>query len=432
MANRKGRGSAYKLLLDDKEVKRWYDNVARGSVVTADVYLRRLGNFCESHKLTPMKLAAKSEKQIYGILLDYITELEKRDLSGSYIASILKAIKSWLSHNDKEIKKKLKVKDSGIHPTLKDERVPTPQELKSILLSGDKKTRVACSLLAHSGLRIQTLGNYTGDDGLVVGDFPEMEVEGDSVVFETVPARVVVRHELSKAGHMYFSFLSEEGCEYLKDYLEERLRNGEKLKKDSPILTPKTARKPFISTTKVSHAIRGAIRSAGFQWRPYVLRSYFDTQLMLAESKGYVLRDYRTFWMGHVGDIEHRYTTNKARLPSQVIDDMRETYGKSQEFLQTKVPELPREDDLKRMFRSELLRMAGFTDEEIEKESLLDFAEEEFRDAVRGRLLNTNPSNNCNQKVISIEEIETYLEDGWEFVTTLPNDKMVVRFPHEV
>ncbi|MEE9224031.1 MAG: site-specific integrase, partial [Thermoplasmata archaeon] len=182
MANRKGRGSAYKLLLKDREVRRWYDNVARGSVVTADVYLRRLGNFCGSHKLTPMKLAAKSEKQIYGILLDYITELEKRDLSGSYIASILKALRSWLSHNDKEIKKKIKVKDSGIHPTLKDERVPTPQELKSILLSGDKKTRVACALLAHSGLRIQTLGNYQGDDGLIVGDFPEMELKDDPVV----------------------------------------------------------------------------------------------------------------------------------------------------------------------------------------------------------------------------------------------------------
>lgn len=432
MANRKGRGSAYKLLLKDKEVKRWYDNVARGSVITADVYLRRLGNFCESHKLTPMKFAAKSEKQIYGILLDYITELEKRDLSGSYIASILKAIKSWLSHNDKEIKKKLKVKDSGIHPTLKDERVPTPQELKSILLSGDKKTRVACALLAHSGLRIQTLGNYTGDDGLVVGDIPEMEVKGGSVDFEMVPARVVVRHELSKAGHRYFSFLSEEGCEYLKDYLEERLRDGEKLKKESSILTPKAAKKSFISTTKISQAVRIAMRSAGFKWRPYVLRSYFDTQLMLSESKGYVLRDYRTFWMGHVGDIEHRYTTNKGRLPQQVIEDMRSAYDKSQEFLHTKVTELPKEDDLKRLFRSELLRMAGFTDEEIEKESLLELTEEEFRDAVRGRLLNTDSSNNCNQKVISIEEIETYLEDGWEFVTTLPNDKMVVRFPHKV
>ncbi len=432
MAERKGRGSAYRSLLEDKEVKRWYNNVARGSIVTADVYLRRLGNFCEAHKLTPKKFAAKSEKEIYGILLDYVTELEKRELSGSYIASILKALRSWLSHCDKPMKKKIRVRDSGIHPTLKDERVPTPQELKSIFLSGDKKSRVACALVAHSGLRIQTLGSYTGDDGLVLGDLPKMKVKDESVVFEETPAKVVVRHELSKAGHTYFSFLSEEGCEYVKEYLEERLRNGEKLKEDSPILTPKTARKPFISTTKVSHAIRGAIRSAGFQWRPYVLRSYFDTQLMLAESKGYVLRDYRTFWMGHVGDIEHRYTTNKARLSSQVIDDMREAYGKSQEFLQTKVPELPREDDLKRMFRSELLRMAGFTDEEIEKESLLELTEEELRDAVRGRLLNTNSSNNCNQKVISIEEIETYLEDGWEFVTTLPNDKMVVRFPNEV
>jgi hypothetical protein len=385
-----------------------------------------LGNFCESHKLTPIQLAAKSEKQIYGILLDYITELEKRDLSGSYIASILKALKSWLSHNDKEIKKKLKVKDSGVHPTLKDERVPTPQELKSILLSRDKKTRVACALLAHSGLR---MGNYTGDDGLVVGDLPEMKVKGDSVIFETVPARVVVRHELSKAGHRYFSFVSEEGCEYMKDYLEERLRDGEKLKKESPVLTPKAAKKPFISTTKISQAVRIAMRSAGFKWRPYVLRSYFDTQLMLSESKGYVLRDYRTFWMGHVGDIEHRYTTNKGRLPTQVIEDMREAYGKSQEFLQTKVPLGPREEDLKRMFRAELLRMAGYDDEEMEKKGLLELTEDEFRDTVRGRLLDTNPSNNCKQKAISIEDIEAYLEGGWEFVTTLPNNRVVVKLP---
>ncbi|MCK4443024.1 MAG: site-specific integrase [Thermoplasmata archaeon] len=429
MADQRGRGTAYKPLLEDKEVERWYNNVARGSVVTADVYLRRLGNFCEAHKLTPKKFAAKSEKEIYGILLDYVTELEKRELSGSYITSILKALRSWLSHCDKPMKKKIRVRDSGIHPTLKDERVPTPQELKSIFLSGDKKSRVACALVAHSGLRIQTLGSYTGDDGLVIGDIPEMRLEGKSVVFENAPAKVVVRHELSKAGHTYFTFLSDEGCEYLKDYLEERLRNGEKLKKDSPILTPKIARKPFISTTKVSHAIREAIRSAGFQWRPYVLRSYFDTQLMLAESKGYVLRDYRTFWMGHVGDIEHRYTTNKGRLPSQVIEDMRDAYSKSQEFLQTKMPQGPKEEDLKRMFRAELLRMVGYEDEEMEENGLLELPEARLSEVIRERLLASKNGNNLNQKAISIDEIEKYLEDGWEFVTTLPNSKVVVRFP---
>lgn len=430
MADRKGRGTVYKSLLDDKEVKRWYDNVARGSIVTADVYLRRLGNFCKAHELTPRKFAGKPEKEIYGILLDYVTELEKRELSGSYITSILKALRSWLSHSDKPMKKRIRVRDSGVHPTLKDERVPTPQELKNIFLSGDKKTRVACALLAHSGLRIQTLGNYTGDDGLVVGDFPEMEVKGDSVEFEAMPARVVIRHELSKASHRYFSFLSEEGCEYMKDYLEERLRNGENLKKDSPILTPKNARKPFISTTKISQAVRIAIRSAGFKWRPYVLRSYFDTQLMLSESKGYVLRDYRTFWMGHVGDIEHRYTTNKGRLPSQVIEDMRSAYDKSQEFLHTKVTELPKEDDLKLLFRSELLHMAGFTDDEMQEDRLLELTEDEFTKAIRSRLLPEKTNN--NQKVVPMAEIEEYIENGWEFVTTLPNDRVVLKLQSDV
>ncbi|MFQ6060665.1 MAG: site-specific integrase, partial [Thermoplasmata archaeon] len=62
---KKGRGSRFAKLLKDKEVKRWYENNARGSVVTADVYLRRLGNFCEVHNLTPRKFAAKSEKELF-------------------------------------------------------------------------------------------------------------------------------------------------------------------------------------------------------------------------------------------------------------------------------------------------------------------------------------------------------------------------------
>ena len=56
---------------------------------------------------------------------------------------------------------------------------------------------------------------------------------------------------------------------------------------------------------------------------------------MMAESKGLVLRDYRQFWMGHKGDIENRYTTNKQKLPETVIEDMRAAYARSEEFLQT-------------------------------------------------------------------------------------------------
>ena len=47
MENGAVRKSEYASLLEDKGIKRWYDNLRRGSEVTADVYLRRLGHLCK-------------------------------------------------------------------------------------------------------------------------------------------------------------------------------------------------------------------------------------------------------------------------------------------------------------------------------------------------------------------------------------------------
>jgi hypothetical protein len=244
---------------------------------------------------------------------------------------------------------------------------------------------------------------------------------------------VVVRRELSKARHQYFTFLSEEGCGYLKDYLEERMREGEKLNQDSPIITPKNDRtKPFISTANVGDTIRAAIRRGGFKWRPYVLRSYFDTQLMLAESKGLVLRDYRAFWMGHRGDIENRYTTNKQKLPETVIEDMREAYSRSQEFLQTVEADGTRERKIREEFRKQLLLVAGFKQEDIEKMDVMGKSDEEFQSMVRERLAGMTANNGAKQKVIDLDEVEEHLAKGWEFVASLSNDKAIMRIPSSV
>ncbi len=37
--------SKWRHLLQDEKIRRWYDNVARGSKYTADVYLQRLGRY---------------------------------------------------------------------------------------------------------------------------------------------------------------------------------------------------------------------------------------------------------------------------------------------------------------------------------------------------------------------------------------------------
>ena len=421
------KGRLYAALLEDPKIKRWHANLARGSQVTADVYLRRLGNFCESTKITPQKLVTMEEEALYNVLLDTVTSMEKK-YTGSYTQSVIKAIKSWLAHNGVEVKREIKIRGAEDAPTLKDEKVPSQTELKKIFLSTDLKGRTASVLVAHSGLRLETIGNYLGDDGLRIRDLPELRVEGESVEFEQIPTIVFVRKELSKAGHQYFTFLSEEGCGYLKDYLEMRLRSGEKLGTDSPIVTPKQRMKPFIRSTNVGDVIRAGIRKAGYPWRPYVLRSYFDTEMMLAESKGLVLRDYRQFWMGHKGDIEHRYTLNKSRLPGEVVEDLREAYRRSQEYLQTGRSESDSEERLRDSFRKQLLLVAGFKPEEVE-EMDLSMDDSSFQEIVRKRLLGAMVNSGASQRVVNANDVERYISEGWGFVANLPDERVIIKLP---
>jgi hypothetical protein len=417
----------YVNLLEDPDVKRWYENTARGSRISADVCLRRLGSFCESNGTTPSKFASQSERELHNVLMDYVSSAENKGYAGNYINSTMKALKSWLVHNNRGLKVKIKIKGVDETPTLKDERVPTFDELKRIFLSGDPKARVACVLIAHSGLRLQTLGDYQGRDGLRVRDLPELKIESSTIAFSTVPALIIVRKELSKAEHQYFTFLSEEGCEYLKDYLEERLREREDLNPASPIVTPKQKMKPFIRTINIGDVIRGAMRQAGLPWRPYVLRSFFDTQLMLAESKGLVIRDYRQFWMGHKGDIENRYTTNKHNLPKDVIEDMREAYTRSQEYLQTTKASETSEERLTQAFRKQLLLVAGFAQNEIDKMDLPSLDDEKLQEIVRKRLLRTETGDPAKEKAVSVNDVNRYLAQGWEYVASLPNKTVIIR-----
>ena len=89
----------------------------------------------------------------------------------------------------------------------------------------------------------------------------------------------------------------------------------------------------------MSQIIRDTFRPR-FAWRPYVLRPYFDTQLLIAESKGKMVHDFRVFFMGHKGTMESRYTTNKGVLPEVLMAEMREAFTRSEEYLdQTGAPD---------------------------------------------------------------------------------------------
>ncbi len=409
--------------LKDPALERWYRNVARGAQVTADVYIRRLGAFCEDTGVKPEKLAELPEPKLRDLLLDYVTSEEKKGHAGSYIRSTLKAVKSWLAHNGKGLTVPVRVRGGDSTPTLRDEQVPTPQEVHKVLLTARlPRDRVAVLLMAHAGFRPEVLGNYDGTDGLRVGDLPELTVKGRQARFAQSPALIRVRPELSKNAHGYLSWASTELCQYIEAYLDERLKHGEKIGPETDLVHPEKEKKRFLTAINVGDVIRGSVRRAGFGWRPYILRAYFDTQMLLAESRGKIPHDYRVFWMGHKGTIDARYTTNKGRLPKDLLDDMRDAYRRSEELLTTEAAKSDRLSNLEGALGA-LLRERGVKDDKIAAIIGGKVGAEELE-----RILGSRRAS-PPQLVVPTAEVGARLAQGWEFVSSLGTESAVLRLP---
>lgn len=64
------------------------------------------------------------------------------------------------------------------------------------------------------------------------------------------------------------------------------------------------------------------------------------------------------------------------------------------------------------------------------KEFLADMQDEEIKEMVRERLLSAMTKSGNHQKAIPINEVETYLTQGWEYVAALPTGKAVLKLPN--
>ncbi len=69
--------------------------------------------------------------------------------------------------------------------------------------------------MAHGGLRPECLGNYRGDEGLRVKDLPDATLVNGLLTFTKIPTRILVPAHLSKRQQAFFTFLGDEGCNYL-------------------------------------------------------------------------------------------------------------------------------------------------------------------------------------------------------------------------
>ncbi len=423
--------SKYSGMLEDRQVRRWFDNLKAKSVLTATVYLRSLGHYCELNRTTPERmLSAAKKKGFQDSFMDFVRKLEKEGKAGSYIARFKKVVLSWVRFNGIDLKLKVNIANEYLTPTIDDERVPTREELGRVLRKASSRGRVAIAMMAFSGLRPETLGNYEGTEGLKLGDLNELSHDGGKPDFERIPSIVAVKPSLSKGRHQYFTFIPEEGALYIGEYLADRVSSGEQLGKNSPLLQfdPRGVRKNrCLRTALVTRDIREAIIAAGLKMRPYVLRAYFATGLDIAESKGLISHPWRMFFMGHKGDIESRYSTNK-RLPPEMIEQMRESYRKSSKYIETRVSEVG-EEDAKRYLQTQLLLAVGYKQEEIDRIDLQETSNEEFQKLLRDKVSTAMVNNGNRQRVVAISSVAEFINQGYEFVASLPDGNAIMKLP---
>lgn len=442
----------HKKLLENKKVLRWYENLKAKSQVTSDVYLRNFGIWLEYLGKDPESIIefAKSDfSEFKGQISDQIRELERKGIGGSYISTSIKPMISYLKFHDVVVRLNINIKNENRNFNAEKEIVPDRDQIAKVLRIANLKERASISLMAFSGLRPEVLGNIDGTDGLIISDLPDINVSKGKVEFNTLPCRINVRPELSKIRQKYFTFVGEEGCRYLKEYLEFRISKGEDLRADSPLILPdpdmqRNERKNrFLMTTLLLRMIKKYIVKAGFEWRPYIFRVYFGTNLDMAESKGMISHSWRQFIMGHKGDIEETYTRREG-----LVEEGRDAYGKCLKFLQTEQKGISDEDKQsieKSLTGTVLKKVFGFSDSEIE--GMMELSDEELQRKIQEKIGNPQDKekvrdkahsdarevgkrkNGSRQVMIPISYVDEYFSEGFEYVAAVNGDKAIMRLP---
>ena len=132
--------------------------------------------------------------------------------------------------------------------------------------------------------------------------------------------------------------------------------------------------------------------------------------------------------MGHKGDIEHRYTLNRHKLAPDLVEKMRDSYKRSQKYLQTTTP-VSSEDDIPSKIRKQMLLTVGYKQEEIEKLNLSETSDDAVQDLMKQRLFAVMMNNGQRQKIVSSEEVEKLVAGGWEWMGNLSDGRAVLRLP---
>lgn len=410
-----------KEILQDEDTKQWV--LTLGSESARTNYKKHLAEYLLNRNISVSQLIQnyrENESQESKTLQAFVNQMMEK-LEPSSVANYVSAVKSRLQYDSIRPVRVIKVPNRHKHRTVELQTVPTKDQIISFLTNARPSTQMVIALGAFLGIRFKVMA------GLKISDLPEMRItENNEVIFEKMPARVNIREELNKGeARSYMVFLIEFGCTILKNYLEIRMRRGEKLDSNSLLLPTEGENESIKSRAKaISRRLDTVFDKVGYKSRPYSLKSFFATAL---QNSGIQL-NYQTFFLGHKGVMQNEYTVYKHQPPEQ-IEFMRNLFKKNIE------PHLvPQQSGADEAVRVEFKKLANAMGIEVKEDATTDETVEEIanlyslaKDDLASRP-STKPSTPTKQqKRITEDELDAFLDEGWEVVSTLQSGSIVIQ-----
>jgi integrase len=231
-----------------------------------------------------LELGNPNPKQIEKDIIDFIIKEKGEGKSYSAISNYLNALKAYYQINDIVLNIRKIGKFMPPQRRIKNDRAYTHLEISKLLEVAELRMRVVVMMLASSGIRL--------------GAIPLLKLRN-------IDNNKVTVYENDK--EEYFTFITPECKKAIDSYLDMRLRYGEKLNDNSPLIREEFNLRDQTAIRKARHITKKALafqldileKKCGIRTPEVVLshgfRKFFTTQLV----KSKINPEIREMLLGH-------------------------------------------------------------------------------------------------------------------------------------
>jgi site-specific recombinase XerD len=421
------------------KILRYYKRKIKSEGTKANV-CQILKSFCLFVRKNPDEVVGLGVEEASRLVQNYVDSLAEKGISIRYVNASLAFLKTFFKVNGFKESKSLQVERHYQPPRYRKtgEYIPTSAEIYDMSLSsGSARNKAVVLTLYTSGLRNSTLR------ALLYRDVMEEVEEGMKVVkLPVYPEMKKIDDGACKGNIPYYSFMSSEATEAVRGYFAERNKMNKSIEGDEPMFASESTNVPAevgrrtpIMKKSLEAMVKRAARKAGVKrWqdvRPHCLRKAFEYALRNA---GLDPKD-QEFLMGHIlpGTQDAYYDKTKVenlRMKYAKVNFFLERGGLTEDARKKQILDTAKilgysEDRIKRI--EEALAKCERVDDALEQIKKLNNDSYKQSESHEERQSKMRGEKREVRIVHGEQTLIRFMNDGWDLVTELVDDKFVMQ-----